>query len=248
MKIVLFDDDLSDLKKLNNFIMDWSHQYEIKDIIIHQFRSISDLEFSFGVVLYSDVFFLDIMTPESQSTGFVLAEKIHLNNPRAIIIFTTNSREYMQNAFEISAFRYLLKPLDKEQLFRLLNKIYEGPSLRSQTFVVLPGIFQNEVIDADRIVYIKARTTDHRADVFLTDGSIVKLSLVTTPFSKLTQDNLSPDFIQCHRSFIINLNYITGFDSRTVQLRNQYQIEIGKTYRSDLINRIINHHRGTVLQ
>lgn len=247
MKIILFDDNLADLNKLNRLIEDWQRSTSCQDVIIRQFNSISELDFSFDDVLYFDVFFLDIMTPDSQSTGFRLAERIHLKNPRAIIIFTTNSREYMQNAFEISAFRYLLKPLEREPIYSILDKIYHSPSLRSQTHVVLPGIFQNEVIDSDRIVYIRARTSDHRADILLTDGKFVEVSLTGLSFSKIVKDCLPDDFIQCHRSFIINLNYVTGFDSRLVYLLNQYQIDVGKTYRDDLINKIINHHKGLEL-
>lgn len=248
MKIVLFDDNPSDLEKLNRLIEDWGAFHDRQDIIVRRFESIADFNFSFTDILFSDVFFLDIMTPESQSAGFVLAEHIHLKNPRAVIIFTTNSREYMQNAFEISAFRYLLKPLDKDVIFSILEKIYQSPSLKSQTNVVLPGLFQNEVIAADHIVFIKARTADHRADVQLTDGKSIQLSLISLPFSKIAANCLSSDFIQCHRSYIINLNYVTGFDNHYVYLLNRYQIDVGKTWRDDLINRIINHHKGMTLQ
>ena len=247
MKIVLFDDNLSDLNRLSRLIECWQGAFGCRDVIVRQFNSISELDFSFADVLYFDVFFLDIMTPESQSTGFGFAERIHLKNPRALIIFTTNSREYMQNAFEISAFRYLLKPLSRDYIFSLLDKIYSSPSLRSQTTVVLPGIFQKEVLDSDRIIYIKARTSDHRADVLLTDGSALEISLSAVPFSKIAENCLPDDFIQCRRSFIINLNYVTGFDNRSVYLLNHYQVDIGRTFHDDLINRIINRHKGLEL-
>ena len=244
MKIVLFDDSSRDREHLVRLIEEWKAERDLSDVIFRQFASISEIEFSFQDILFSDVFFLDIMTPESQSTGFSLAERILLKNPQAIIVFTTNSREYMESAFEISAFRYLLKPLQKEKVFAALDRVYNSPGLRLKTKAVFQGIFQQEVVELDRIVYIEAETKDHRAKLHLTDGSSLEISLTEFPFSELTEKLLSPDFVQCRRNVIINMNYVTAFDRHSVYLLHQVQIDIGKTYRADLFNTIVKHSKG----
>ena len=247
MKIVLFDDSKSDREKLYKIISDWIKRNDCSDIIVKQFERMNDLKFAFDELVFSDVFFLDIMTPESESTGFFLAEQIHLKNPNAVIIFTTNSREYMESAFEISAFRYLLKPVEREKIYAALDRIYHSPMLRSRLKAVLPGIFQEEVIDMDQIVYIEAKMRDHRAEIHLTDGNIKMISLTDFAFSQIPKEYLTDDFVQCHRSTIINLNYLTGFDQHSVFLCGKYELGIGRTYRADLVDRIIKHSKGEVM-
>ncbi|BAL83656.1 putative response regulator receiver protein [Selenomonas ruminantium subsp. lactilytica TAM6421] len=41
---------------------------------------------------------------------------------RSIIIFVTGYREYMAKAFDVQAFHYLLKPIDKEKFAQVLEK------------------------------------------------------------------------------------------------------------------------------
>ncbi len=247
MKIVIFDDDQTDMQRLCHIIDEWKKDKRYSDVIMMRYNRISDLDFSLDELIFSDIFFLDIMTPESDSAGFVLAERIHLKNPNAIIIFTTNSKEYMENAFEIAAFRYLLKPLEKDKIENILERVYHSPSLRSRTKAVFPGIFQSEVIDMDQIVYIQAQMKDHRAEVHQINGRKTDISLVDFSFSSLPEKCLTDDFVQCHRSTIINLNYVTSFDHHSVWLLGKYEISVGRTYRSDLVNLIINHSKRQVL-
>ncbi len=94
MKIIVFDDNPADRKYLTDVINSWCRKSNHKDLIIRQFDQIQDLEFALSDLLLADVFFLDIMTPESTNAGFLLAERIHTENPAANIVFTTNSSEY----------------------------------------------------------------------------------------------------------------------------------------------------------
>lgn len=247
MKTVIFDDNQSDMQRLCQIIDEWKRDKRYSDVITMCYSRISDLAFSMDGLIFSDIFFLDIMTPESDSAGFVLAERIHMRNPNAIIIFTTSSREYMENAFEISAFRYLLKPLETNKVLNILERVYHSPLLRSRTKTVFPGIFQSEVIDMDQIIYIQAQMKAHRAEVHQTNGNCTMISLADFSFSSLPKKYLTDDFVQCHRSTVINLNYVTSFDHHSIWLLGRYEITIGRTYRSDLVNRIINHSKRQVL-
>ena len=124
MIIAVFDDRKKDRDELVGIISSWAEEKGHADVIIRQFSTIDNLRFALEDYRQPDIFFLDIMTPENTSAGFVLAEHIHSVNPQASIIFTTNSREYISNAFEISAFRYLLKPLDAARVCSALDQLY----------------------------------------------------------------------------------------------------------------------------
>ncbi len=244
MRIIVFDDDPRDLARLLEMIDKWERLRRHSDIIIKTYDSICAMEFDFSDILFYDLFFMDIMTPDSANAGFSLAERIHSDNPNSNIVFTTNSSEYWGNAFEISALRYLIKPLEQDKLFNLLDYVYDNPSKIHTHAAVLPGIKSEVIVPYDRILYIEARTDNHLAQVNLTNGDIVEIKLTSTPFSAIPDKYLTKDFAQCHRSIIVNLNYVTGYDMHYITVKGvPLSMEIGKAYRSSFVSRIIEHYK-----
>ena len=245
MKIVIFDDDPSDLKKIETIIRQWALKADCADLIIYPFQDISSLEFSYPDILNTDIFFLDIMTSDNSSAGFLLAEKIHIKNPLANIVFTTNTPDFWSNAFDISALHYLIKPLQSNKVELLLNEIYRSPSRRKTASVVLPGFGEEYVLDLDQILYLEGNTSRHVALIYLTGGSVLEINLASIPFSSLPGNVLPDDFAQCHRSYIPNLNYITRYDNYSLSLKDcRRKLPIGKQYRSSFLSKLINKRKA----
>ena len=72
MKIVIFDDDPSDLKKIETIIRQWALKAGCADLIIYPFQDISSLEFSYPDILNTDIFFLDIIFLEYAFIFFII--------------------------------------------------------------------------------------------------------------------------------------------------------------------------------
>ena len=68
-----------------------------------------------------DLLFLDIEMPVYN--GFELLNRI--NNPRFEVVFTTAYDQFAVKAFKYSAFDYLLKPIDAEELSTCVKKLSE---------------------------------------------------------------------------------------------------------------------------
>ena len=241
MKIVVFDDNEKDLNELVRIIISWKEQRGYSDIILNEYLSAGSLLLSLTDFNSYDVFFLDIMTEKDPSAGFRIAEAVHQQNRRAIIVFTTNSQEYYESAFEISAFRYLLKPLNPQKVYSALDKIYSKSRILTDDAFIFQSDRQKLVVGSDQILYLESITTDHRAKLFLTDGSVTEISLSGISFSSLAEGKLSGDFYQCHRSYIINLNYITKYSNHLIILQTGIEIPISRKYRNELTNRMIEH-------
>ena len=245
MKIVIFDDNAEDLRSLVRIIERWGEQRNCKDLIFYTYENISSLKFSFPETQFADLFFLDIMTPESSNAGFQLAESIHVANPNANIVFTTNSPEYWSSAFEIFALHYLMKPVREDKVFKVLDYVYHSPSKKASPAAILPGNGQDLVIEFDQILYIEAKTEKHQGFAHLTNGERQEINLSSVSFSGLLENNLSEDFAQCHRSIIVNLNYVLKYDHHTVTLRHcNREFNIGKNYRNAFLGRMIDHQKG----
>src|SRR4026208_1583131 len=93
--------------------------------IIHEYRPV--------------LIFLDIQMP--YLNGFELLEKMPNKNFK--IIFTTAYNEYAIQAIRFSAFDYLLKPIDIEELQGTIHRFLQGNEDYKQQFELLKNIMHN---------------------------------------------------------------------------------------------------------
>ncbi len=67
------------------------------------------------------MYFLDIELGDDN--GISLAKWIKSEYKKAVIVFITSHTDYMQNAFDVHAFNYIVKPASEERLCMILNEI-----------------------------------------------------------------------------------------------------------------------------
>ena len=94
MNVIVFDDNPEDRKQLVRIVNLWGTDRDCRDLIIREYDSIRDLKLLLQENAFPDLFFLDIMTPESTSAGFELAEKIHSENPAAFRVLEQCVRDF----------------------------------------------------------------------------------------------------------------------------------------------------------
>lgn len=97
-----------------------------------------------------DLLFLDIYM--NQMTGVETARRLKASDPACVLIFTTASREHGADAFDTDAFHYLVKPVEKEKLFSVMNRWYDG-FCQVRTMAFKSGRTTREVFVRD-ILYI----------------------------------------------------------------------------------------------
>ena len=66
-----------------------------------------------------DIFFLDIDLRDIN--GIDMARQLRQES-EAVIVFVTALKEYIFDAFDVQAFQYLLKPIDEQKFFQVLDK------------------------------------------------------------------------------------------------------------------------------
>ena len=189
-----------------------------------------------------DVVFLDIEMPNY--SGFKLVE--HFDQQNFKLIFTTAYEEYALKAFKVSAVGYLLKPIDIDELIRVVDKLLaqvrkereqqqQGTTrttIPSSPRLILPT--HNGLIYAnlEEICFFESQGRYTR--VVLVDGS----EMVTTRSLKEYQKILhGTTFLRVHRSFIINLMHLSKYSRGRdcfVVLDNGRRIDVGKNFKENL--------------
>ncbi len=79
-----------------------------------------------------DIVFLDILFDDRMSgiqTARSIREKQENDeNRKSIIVFITGYREYMEEAFDVNAFHYLLKPVSEDRFAQVLDRAWKEQS------------------------------------------------------------------------------------------------------------------------
>lgn len=113
MKVLIIEDESIAAQALELLVKETSPEAEILSVL----QTIEESVGWFEENSMPDLVFMDIHLADGSS--FAIFEKVEITCP---IIFTTAYDEYALKAFEVNSIDYLLKPINKLDLERALNK------------------------------------------------------------------------------------------------------------------------------
>jgi len=176
-----------------------------------------------------DIIFLDINMPVISGV-----ELMELQPNRPLTIVTTAYSDYALSAYQNDAIDYLLKPISFEKFAKAIEK--------AKTFS--SGNASKKEDKTNRKV-LSQRVNGQMMDISLQDilyieslGNYMKLYSTkhATPliiYGSLSSIALEIDhknFIQVHRSYIVNVDKITSVTFKTLTMTNQEIIPVGRKY------------------
>ena len=169
-----------------------------------------------------DILLLDIQM--NRMNGMELARKLRSIGWKTVLIFITAYADYVFDAFDVGAFHYLVKPVSDKKLEEVLRKAAEQ-------FCQENAVLDYEVTyinDEKRITVTSGgvQTTIKASDIIYAEVFNRKVVLHTTAenieyYGKLKslEDELGSDFYRPHRAYLVNLKYVTKYDSSVIFLR-----------------------------
>ena len=119
MRIVICDDTLKDLIKLEKLLLKYSSYYSDMNFEIEKYSDAALLSKKIQEEDLADIYILDIVM--SKITGIDIGRQIRKNNKKSVIIYVTVSDNYALDAYGIYAIRYLLKPVNETLFFESLD-------------------------------------------------------------------------------------------------------------------------------
>lgn len=197
---------------------------------------------------HPDVIFLDIEMPVIN--GFSLIERVKKLDFK--IVFTTAYDQYAIKAIKFSAFDYLLKPISKDDLILVadrLNKENNQPNFDNQLNVLLQQINQSQndqikitIRTSEGMIFpyvkniIRVESSSNYSTIFFEGGKKLLVSKTLKEFEEL----LTPyNFLRIHNSHLINVNKIAKYhkaDGGTIELENGDMVEISRRRKDELID------------
>ncbi|MBE6195213.1 MAG: response regulator transcription factor [Rikenellaceae bacterium] len=200
----------------------------------------------------TDLIFVDINMPDMTGVEFVQS----LETP-TMVIFTTAYAEYAIEGYKLSAIDYLLKPFGLQDITRASEKalsLHELLQLQGQlqrdNEQQSEGEDATETTDDKEVLSVHADRKTHLVKVsnivyLESAGEYVRLhladgtKLVTLFRLKNMESTLqSSQFMRVHRSYIVNLSYVSGYTKGRIYLSNDDYVPIGESYKEMFLNYI----------
>lgn len=193
-----------------------------------------------------DLIFLDIHL--GGRNGMDIARQLRKNGSQSIIIFITALEEYIFQAFDVGAFHYLVKPIDKVKFFEVLKcavaKWNEQSTLEQlmpeeKSITVKIGTTTNKIYRKE-IIYIES---DNRKVILHKADSTLEF------YAKLSdlEQSLDDDFARIHRSFLVNMKYILKYNATSVTLENGENIMMAKQKYGEFVKQYLKYSKRKIM-
>ena len=121
MRIAICDDEKAQRSLITKYLQEWARENG-QILELSEFPDAESLLFCWEDEKRFDLLILDIEM--GALSGMELAERIRRENEDIPILFITGYETYMAQGYEVSAIQYLLKPLSKEKLFTVLERLW----------------------------------------------------------------------------------------------------------------------------
>lgn len=203
LKIAICDDEPVFCESAKSAISELKEAYEID--IYHTADNICKTDEKY------DAIFLDIEMPGEN--GIDIAFELRSKGYRGEIIFLTSHSKYMPDAFKVRAFRFLIKPINKNDLEETLEQLER--EMKNTEIISVDSFGKEHYVYVKNIVYIEAKKKN--TILHLNDVTIIETSNSLKYWLEILLDN---DFCQIHKSYIVSLKYLSLIENDEVTLSN----------------------------
>lgn len=216
LQIAVVDDEQDFRNMLCLMINDWAQRMR-RDVQISTYVHGDSFLFDWEDAPPLDVIFLDIKMPGPD--GMQVAKRIRESNKDVMLVFATNWIERVLESFQYGATRFLLKPVQQQDLDECLKVVWDSIDTSQQNTYLFRCEGHQVRVPYREIIYIENSlqyVTLHTAGKQYTYLEAMKNIELAMP----------RQFVRCHRSFIINIDYVHSLDTRELALRDGMVIPI----------------------
>ena len=197
----------------------------VSDFFRKKNREISLRMFSGGEELLNyngqiDILFLDIQMKDMD--GMETARRLRADQFRGFLVFITVLKEMVFQSFEVQAYDYLVKPVDKKQFEKTMERLYASMQNASEDSLLVQKGYEGRIIREDEIVFCEI--IDRKIYLNLASGEVVDYY---ERIEKL-ETKLDNRFYRCHRSYLINLKHLKGYKNGIACMDNGKEIPVSR--------------------
>lgn len=180
-----------------------------------------------------DILFLDIQMDGPD--GVETARRLREQSYHGLLIFITVLKERVFDAFEVQAFDYLMKPLDDSRFQRTMERALKFLEQENKKNIIIQKGTACQIIPISQIVYCEV--FGRKIYLHRQDGEILDY------YDKLEalEKRMDRRFFRCHRSYLVNLDYVCGYGKEGVLLSSGGNIPLSRLREQELTHALLIH-------
>ncbi len=218
MRIAVCEDEAVQRELLGRYVQEWAQAAGARTEVVF-FDSGGSFLFAWEDDRAYDLVMLDIEMGELN--GMDLAARIRRQDQEVPIVFVTGYEEYMAYGYDVAALHYLVKPVKKNRLFTVLDRVWQGRQPKEK---LLLDADQGMVsLTRGKIWYAEA--TGHQCILCLEKESH-RLKCSIGALEKRLADGRQ--FVKCHRSYLVNLEHVAAVQKSDLILDDGRQIPLSR--------------------
>lgn len=223
MRIVICDDNLQDLNQAEHLLRSYSdsHPERVLDLLV--FHHPDDFLCAFELDPMIHLVLMDMVLPFV--SGIQVAKAIRLRNPDVQILCTSSSKDFAIESYSVKAINYLLKPMKQETLFPILDELWNTLNQQDQPRLILSDRESITSISLFRIAYVEV--VGHRLLIHLRNRVVMTQTGSLKALLPLFRQD--PHFIQTHKSYLVNLNAVSGIRESDFVMADQQAVPIARS-------------------
>lgn len=223
MRIVICDDDDGCCSQIEKWILEYKKQKNI-NIEVEIYNSAETLIKHIQNGYVFDVIYLDIELPKKNGVelGYIIRER--LDATVISIIFISGKAQYCIELFELEPMNFHQKPLLKEWIWKDLDKTIKRRGQNAKTIAYKDKGLQRSILVKDVVSIV---SDGNMLDITLSNGEMVTLR---GSLSSMSDSYEMECLVRCHKSYMVNLNYVSEYQKGCFFLNNGKKIPIGKKY------------------
>lgn len=232
MKIAIVDDETDEQEILAKYIREWA---KAKKELVEFACFASSEAFLFSWEDDKDYALLVLDIEMGGISGLELAKKIRLQDGDIPILFVTGYDEYMQYGYDVAALHYLLKPVQKEKLFQVLDKL--GEREESQMSLIVNAGNEVRRFSLSAIFYVEA---DGHGSILHTADEAVS---VRESFGEIEKLLSTEEAVKCHRAYLVNLRYVSAIRGAELILDHGERLPISRNRMKDVRSAFLRYYK-----
>lgn len=190
-------------------------------------RSLLECEHSFDVIL------LDIQM--ARPDGMETARRLRQRGSHSLVIFVTVLADCVFDSFEVEASGYLLKPVEEERFRKTLDRVLGVLARRREGGLLVRRGSGQEVVPLEELFYCEVQ--GRKVYLHLAGGRVIDY------YQRMEQLEREVDrrFFRCHRSYLVNLDYVRGCGGGQVTLPGEERVPVSRLRERELAQALLRH-------